>query len=134
MILHRVDTCRDAKLILFALLAERTPDVSISHKVMPRWEDHSAFVDSHPYAYWRLIDVDGDIKGMVYLTKANEIGVQIFKAHRHNGYGAKAVKMLMEECGPRTYLANINPRNRISQDMFENMGFSLCQLTYRCEA
>ena len=134
MILHRVDTCRDAKLILYALLTERTPEVSISHREMPTWDQHSAFVDGHPYIYWRLIDVAGEIVGACYLTDRNEIGIQIFKAHRGKGYGPQAVHMLMEDCGPRSYLANINPKNMASQEMFERLGFGLCQLTYRCPA
>lgn len=132
MILHRVDTCREAKLILYALLAERPPEVNISHKTMPTWEEHSAFVDSHPYAYWRLLDVDGDIIGACYLTKQNEIGIQIFKAHQGKGYGPMAVRILMDECGHRTYLANINPTNEASIDMFRRLGFDFCQVTYRC--
>jgi hypothetical protein len=44
-----------AKWMLFDLLRERTPEQSISHKVMPTFDEHSAFYHSIPYAAWYAI-------------------------------------------------------------------------------
>lgn len=122
----------DAVLHLWMLLKERTPEQSISHRVMPTWDDHVEFVESHPYQFWALIENDIEVVGACYLSKQNEIGISIYAEHRGNGYGPRAVKALMQMMGPRDYLANVNPENDASARMFEDMGFSICQHTYRC--
>lgn len=116
--------------ILYCLLSERDASVNISHKDLPEWEAHLRFVDSKPYTAWRLIVVDNEAVGACYLSKQNEIGVQVKKEHQGKGYGKQAVKLLMEECGPRRYLANINPKNERSAELFKSLGFNLIQHTY----
>lgn len=123
----------DAARHLYALLSERTPEQSISHRRMPTLAQHRAFVESHPYQYWALVEVDGEVVGAVYLTRQDEIGISIYKAHRGKGFGPNAVRMLMEYMGPRNYLANINPLNEASARMFKKLGFSICQHTYRLD-
>ena len=120
--------------ILFDLLAERTPEQSISHKELPPYYKHIDFVDSKPYKAWYLvIDESEGYVGAVYLSRQNEIGVGIFKAHRGKGYGEAAVKELMRRCplpeGER-YLANVNPSNDVSRAMFEKLGAKVIQYTY----
>lgn len=126
---RRVDAVRH----LYALLSERTPEQSISHRKMPTLTEHRAFVESHPYQYWALVEVDGQVVGSVYLTRQNEIGVAIYKAHRGKGFGPDAVRNLMEYMGPREYLANVNPLNEASARMFKKLGFNICQHTYRLD-
>ena len=123
----------DASRHLYALLSERTPEQSISHRKMPTIAQHRAFVDRHPYQYWALVEIEGEVVGAVYLTRDNEIGIAIYKAHRGKGYGPEAVKQLMEYMGPREYLANINPLNEASARMFKKLGFAVCQHTYRLD-
>jgi len=123
----------DAARHLWDLLAERTPEQSISHRHMPTKAEHRAFVESHPYQYWALIDIAGEIVGACYLTRTNEIGIAIYKKHRGKGFGPEAVKLLMEYMGPREYLANVNPLNEASARMFKKLGFNICQHTYRLD-
>ena len=125
--------------ILYNLLLERTPEQSISHKEMPKWDDHQRFVDTKPYAAWYLIEdfydgIDGEIRivGACYLTHQNEIGIGILNRYQGKGYGKKAVMMLME-AHPGRHLANINPNNPRSIRMFEDLGFKHIQNTYRRE-
>lgn len=109
--------------VLYRLLSERTPDVNISHSKLPTWEQHVAFVASRPYAHWYMVDVGAeDFVGAVYLTKAREIGVGIL--HRYHGahYGPMAVRLLMDR-HPGRFLANVNPRNVRSIEMFHKLGF-----------
>lgn len=107
---------------LFALMREREPHESISHKVMPSWEDHCAFVASKPYAHWYIVEVDGYVRGEVYLSKQREIGVAIFKGQRGHGYGMDAVAQLMR-LHPGRFLANINPANEASLTLFKALEF-----------
>lgn len=130
-----VDVCDEplSRKILYDLLAEREPHQSISHRSMPTWEDHVAFVDSAPYHAWFLIEWDGYL-GSIYLTHNDEIGVSLFGKHRGQGYAAKAILLLMRKYPRKRYLANINPANEASIRMFERLGFRHIQNTYELNA
>lgn len=134
----------DAANILYQLLEERDPIVNISHKKMPTWEEHLAFVETHDpmcdgegeyaYRWWFLIEDENAIVGQAYLTQRFEIGIQIAHEHQGRGLGSRAVKMLMQmETWPR-YLANVAPGNEASRRMFEKLGFKHIQNTYALEA
>ena len=45
----------EAVVFLYALLEERTPEMSISHKAMPTFQQHARFVRDIPYAAWYLV-------------------------------------------------------------------------------
>lgn len=128
-----------AVLFLYELLGERDPVANISHREMPSFQQHRDFVDSHPYRAWYIIflehrddlyDGTNDPIGATYLTEQNEIGVFILKAHQGNCYGKLAVCHLMNIHPQEIFLANINPHNSRSIDMFEALGFELLQITY----
>jgi len=120
----------DRHLLLYDLLRERESVVSISHKGMPCYGDHKRFVESQPYQAWYAMVHDDVVVGACYLSKQNEIGVAVFKAHRGNWHGPAAVSMMMKKHGQRRYLANINPRNEASIAMFGKLGFKQCQVTF----
>jgi RimJ/RimL family protein N-acetyltransferase len=140
-----VDPGNEAHLkALYELLAERDASQSISHKKMPTWIDHVAFVrDMDPYRgapdkryrNWDLIkDVNGATVGALYLSMRDEIGISIFRLHQRRGYATRAIKQLIAEYGLTVFYANINPANEPSRKMFEKLGFKLVQHTYALEA
>lgn len=116
--------------ILYELLAERTPEQSISHKELPSWAEHCQFINDEPYRYWWFIEHDENgIVGAMYLTYENEIGIFIFKEFQGNSYATQAIELLKENFrGP--FLANVNPQNRASRDLFEKLGGRMIQVTY----
>lgn len=114
---------------LYHLLAERTPEQSISHRHMPTMKEHLAFIESRPYQAWYEIVADARSVGAVYLSKQREIGVAIFARYWGNGYGKAAVSELMR-LHPGRYLANVNPANAASRALFEDLGGKLIQVTY----
>jgi RimJ/RimL family protein N-acetyltransferase len=120
--------------ILYDLLAERESYTRISHKAMPSFEEHKTFMRSIPYQVWYLIDSDEHLKavGSIYLTRAREVGLFVFKACRGQGIGAAALALLREK-HPGPLLANINPGNRRSRNFFVRNGFKLKQVTYAAE-
>jgi RimJ/RimL family protein N-acetyltransferase len=125
----------EAPAILWDLLEEREPQQNISHRAMPSPEQHLAFVSRSPYRVWYLILAHNEWAGACYLTRQNEIGVFIFKAHRGKGYGKWAVKDMMRRFkGKRPFLANIAPGNTDSRKFFEGMGFRHVQDTLRCDS
>jgi RimJ/RimL family protein N-acetyltransferase len=133
MNLISVYTRFDRHELLYRLLAEREEEINISHKQMPGWCKHVAFVESKPYQAWYFI-CDPDPVGACYLSKQNEIGVFVLKDHQKKGYGRKTIAAIIEKHGPGRYLANVSPRNEVSQKLFEALGFRVCQHTYELSA
>lgn len=118
---------------LYNLLAERTPEQSISHRKMPTWEEHRSFVESKPYMMWALIlNDDGDTVGSIYLTYQFEIGIFIYQMFQGQGYAKAAILEIMD-LYPGELLANINPNNTASLALFAKLGFKQIQVTYRYE-
>lgn len=116
---------------LYALLNERTPEQSISHKRMPTWEEHCRFVSSKPYLAWYIISnvIDYRYVGSIYLSARREVGVSISVAQRRKGYARVAVALL-RDLHPGPILANVNPANEPSRNLWESLGGKLIQVTY----
>ena len=139
--MNLIDVYRDverSRHLLYALLLEREAHESISHRIMPGWNEHCEFIDSKPYEAWYLIYEDIQVPdfgvehmpiGATYLTKNREIGIGILKADRRMGHAEWAIKELMRR-HPGKFLANIAPRNEKSILLFEKLGFRLIQNTY----
>lgn len=115
--------------VLYELLAEREDHQNISHRALPSWGAHVAFVESRPYPHWYAID-EGGFVGAVYLTARDEIGLFLLRWARGRGLARKALDMLRARHPRPRYLANINPRNEGSIAFFEGMGFRHIQNTY----
>lgn len=116
---------------LYNLLAEREPHESISHKVMPTWEEHCAFIEKKAYKEWFLIlNKDHLFVGSLYITKLNELGIAIFKDHRRQNYASAAIYNVIEFYPKETFIANINPENQKSIELFKGFGFTHIQSTY----
>lgn len=133
----------DAPKILYDILKERStendPYTNISHRKLPSWSQHLKFFDSRPYRRWYLIYAGFDPVGTCYISKRNEIGIVISRAHRGKGYGLDAVNQLTLKHKPLKaipgkragkFLANINPFNTRSIRMFKRLGFKHMQNTY----
>lgn len=119
-------------LFLWRLLCEREhrPDVNISHRKMPTYAEHVAFLKSDPYESWFIVDSDGWARGSIYLSRASEVGVFVAAEAQGCGIGKEAVRLLMARYPGRRLLANVNPKNLRSIKMFEGLGFTLLQQTY----
>lgn len=122
-------TRMDAK-TLWKLLLEREPHQNISHEALPAWTRHVKFILSDPYKNWWIITGGEDLLGACYLTRQNEIGIQLFKKYMGKGYGSATIDKLIELSGPGKYLANINPDNDASIQFFNYHGFNKIQETY----
>ena len=59
--------------ILYGLLKFRK--FSISHSILPDYEQHKNFVLNHPYRGWFIIKDNSDVIGSVYLHYDNSIGL-----------------------------------------------------------
>lgn len=106
---------------LYELLKSRDSCANISHKTMPTFEEHIKFVMKNPYKKWYIIKFKTHKVGSIYLTLGDEIGLYIKKEFQRKGIGKKAVKLLIEKNPRPQYLANIAPRNIITQKFFTNL-------------
>ena len=125
-----VPTAPEAPELLYRLMEEREPQVNISHRALPDWDSHLAFIASRPYEAWYLIEVEGEYVGAIYLSKMSEIGLFVLSDHRGQGHGKQASEMLMDKHPRERFLANINPSNTRSIEFFRSLGFEHIQNTY----
>ena len=124
---------REHILTLYDLLKERTPEQSISHKEMPTMQAHQKFVYSQPYFLCNIIkDEEGKSIGSIYLTHQREVGIFIFEKYQRKGYAEQAIKLLMSIC-PGRILANVNPENNKSINLFKKLGAKHIQNTYELD-
>ena len=125
--------------ILYDLCKERQSEenINISFK-MPSWEQHLKFIKRKPYPYWKMI-FDNKYHGYVNSTYRNEIGIFLFKDSRGSGVGKQALELFMDTHEPlltidserrNKWLANINPSNETSKELFKGLGFKHIQETY----
>jgi RimJ/RimL family protein N-acetyltransferase len=119
---------------LYELLQERKPWQNISHRIMPSFVDHVAFIRSRPYLAWYAIYDANVFVGSIYLTHMNEIGLFVKDIKIGKGYGSKALNTLMRTTPRPHYLANIAPGNSTSITFFLNMGFKYHQTTLKDSA
>jgi RimJ/RimL family protein N-acetyltransferase len=128
--LHDLYSHKELWHIPFNLLRERESYQSISHKSMPTWDEHCAYVQSRPHPHWYFFHATGGYPaGCVYLSAMREVGVGVLRLHRGQGLGEAAVVELMR-LHPGRFLANLNPANEPSARLFRNLGFNLIQHTY----
>lgn len=119
--------------ILYDLLSEREAYESISHEEMPTFFQHEVFIASRPYrSWWFVVNREyGYIIGSVGITRQNEIAIAIYKEHRRQGWGKKIIKAILDLYPNIDFLANINPANQKSIDLFSGLGFKHVQNTYK---
>jgi len=115
---------------LFDLLNERDHRVSISHKKMPTYNQHTKFIKSKPYSKWYIILKSKQKIGSIYLSKNDEIGIFISKKFQGKNVGNHALNELMKKNTRKRFLANVNPKNKKSITFFKNNGFKLIQYTF----
>ena len=82
---------------LYNLLMERDARANISHKKMPTYNQHVAFVSAKPYSKWYVILYDTNKAGSIYLTSQNEIGIFIKKSFQYKQIGSAALKKLIQQ-------------------------------------
>lgn len=115
---------------LFRILSERNPNSNISHRKMPSYKEHLAFIRSKPYPYWYVIEIGRSKIGSIYLTTDNEIGIHL-KKNFCQTRTLQDIFNILKLLQPRNrYYVNISPKNTKLTNFFKNNGFTLRQVTY----
>jgi hypothetical protein len=115
---------------LYELLKERKLINNISHKKMPTFSQHVKFVKTKPYDKWYIIIKNKKKCGAIYLSKLNEIGLQLKKEEFNKKIETDILKLIMKKNPRARYLANVNPKNKKKINFFKKNGFKLIQYTY----
>jgi RimJ/RimL family protein N-acetyltransferase len=118
---------------LYQLLKERKSTTNISHKKMPTFREHANFVLLKPYSKWYIIFNHNKKIGSIYISKQDEIGLDLRKSEWKEKFGEMAITLLMEKNQKERYLVNINPKNKKMLKFYKNKGFQLIQYTYELE-
>lgn len=138
---------------LYELMKEREPEINISHRGLPSFEQHRQFWHRRVYRFCYLIEAGDFITrnpeqdhhpwiGYVSATHLNEIGIVLRKEWRGHGFGRLAVLEFMKLHRPNPaepsvrhghWVANIAPANERSRRMFEGIGFKKIQETYELQ-
>ena len=121
-------------LFLYDLLKDRDPAANISHRSVPPFYQHLAFIQSQPYEGWYIADLDGEKIASVYLTRQDEIGIFLVRDKQGQGLGTRVLNLLMAEHPRKRYLANVAPGNEDSTRFFVGQGFRHIQNTYELRA
>lgn len=141
---------------LYELMKEREPEINISHRALPSFEQHRQFVTRRPYRFWYLIEFYAEVPedaiagfiapvfaGYISATHDNQIGIVLRKDFRAHGIGPAAVRALINVHRPNpaepsirtgTWIANIAPANERSRRMFEGLGFRKIQETFEFQS
>ena len=115
---------------LYNLLKERDSRTNISHKKMPTYNEHLKFIKSKPYTKWYIVKWGTQKIASIYLTSQNEIGIFIKKTHQNKNLGGIIMSQLIQKNPRERYLANVSPKNKISENFFKSHGFKFIQKTY----
>jgi len=117
-------------LFLYKLLLERSPKVSISHREMPNYIQHTKFVRSKSYAFWYILFENEEKIGSVYVTALNEIGISLIKGKKGKGLEEEVLKIIMEKHSRKRFFVNISPKNKEFEIIVKKYGFKMVQKTY----
>ena len=97
---------------------------------MPTYNEHLEFIKSKPYTKWYIVKHGAQKIASIYLTSQNEIGIFIKKTHQNKNLGRIMVSQLIKKNPREKYLANVSPKNKISENFFKSYGFKFIQKTY----
>lgn len=115
---------------LYNILSERKPIANISHKKMPTYRQHVAFITSKPYSKWYIIHFNSKKIGSIYLSKQDEIGISIIKTMQGKGFDQIALEILMDKHPRDRFIANCNPKNKKLISFWKKNKFKLVQYSY----
>jgi hypothetical protein len=115
---------------LYILLKARNPKTNISHREMPDFDHHKKFVLSKPYSKWYIIYYKLIKIGSVYISKQNEIGINLKKQHDLESIKKRVLNEIVSTDLNTNYFVNVSPKNKKGVKFFEKNGWKLIQKTF----
>lgn len=115
---------------LYELLKERKVIESISHKSMPTWEEHKAYITNSPVRFaGHYVILDGEaLIGQVYISHQRECGIWLMPDARGKGAASWALEELLKRHPGKCY-TNVAILNEPALKWWRKMGFRDLQRT-----
>ena len=138
LILEEVNQCNEHKKLLFEVFHQRSDVERISSGAQLDFDEHSKFVEEHPYRYWFLIKIEGGYIGAVNISYENSLGIHLF-----DEYGTFLRKIIEKICDtirplprlasvrPSNFTINISPKNTKLERELESLGANCIQKTFQ---
>ena len=126
--------CPQHARFLYTLLQHRKH--SISHRQMPGYDEHIAFIENHPYRDWFLIFLRDSPIGTLYLGFDNSVGLHLTEGH--DVYLKPTISIMEQLLTPlpplksirsESFFFNIPPGNRRIRRLLESSGYYPTQLS-----
>ena len=124
---------------LYDLLQKR--EHSISHKAVPSFEDHAAFVNTNPYRAWYLVRGSDEAVGTFYVSNENTVGINIVRSSDEKIID-KLCSYIVEEYAPLPeiksvrgpeFAINVAPDNAFLISALERLNKKVLQISYSLE-
>ena len=91
---------------LYTLLKAR--EYAISHKEIPSFEEHSNFVQNHPYHKWFIVENKSKFIGSIYIHQDNDIGLDIL--NEFEKLIPEVLSFLEKKYKPLPYIKSVRSR------------------------
>ena len=140
LVLEEVNQSDEHKKLLFEVFHQRKDVERISSDTQLIFNDHSKFVENHPYRYWFLVKTAGYHIGAVYISHSNSLGIHLFNEYE-NFLGqliekiCNTIKPLpkLASVRPGNFIINISPENIELERELEILGAHCIQKTFQLE-
>ena len=136
MILESVVPNDSQTQVLYELLKARKH--TISHRVLPSYDDHANFVLHNPYRHWFLIQFDGMVIGSVYVQYDNSVGISLREPAMSDSL-ALVVSSLKNKVKPlepvasvryKDFFFNVPASDTNYQNCLEELGYIQSQISF----
>ena len=121
--------------ITFDLLKKRQS--SISHNMMPTFDEHMEFISKHPYRHWFLVRRNQKYLGSIYLHTDNSIGIQLLEGEKdHTPEIIATITNCYQPLPPiksvrnKNYIINIAKEDQNTADLITKIGGVEIQRTF----
>lgn len=121
---------------LYELLKQR--QYRISHKALPSFDEHEAFVSAHPYRAWFIVRKNDTLRGSFYLHKDNSIGLNL--TEQDSKIVGAIFDFITENFKPEpavasfvaaSFFVNLSCENTELQNILSEQGLIPLQISYR---
>ena len=140
LVLEEVNQSDEHKKLLFEVFHQRKDVERISSDKQLIFNDHSKFVEDHPYRYWFLAKTGSCYIGTVNISYENSLGIHLFDEYE------KFLRQVLEKiCNtlkplprivsvrPGNFIINISPKNIKLERELEILGARCIQKTFQLE-
>ena len=124
--------------VLYQLLKKR--NFSISHKIIPSYENHKHFIESNPYEHWYIFSEKENVLGSFYIKNYNSIGINlnnptkfIIKDLLDYIFKNFSPKKEVPSFVPSYFYINISTGNNELINILKDLGLLPIQITFKME-